>query len=106
MAIPGFTAGAALYPTSNHYRIVGPVVAETAQGVTAQQGGGMAEAHWCDWVRDDCRLKATLYYNQCLMDHGCTPHYPYEQECRYAMWICGDVAYPILERECVKEHGC
>jgi hypothetical protein len=35
MAIPGFTAEAALYPTANHYRIVGPGVSGPAHGVTA-----------------------------------------------------------------------
>jgi hypothetical protein len=39
MAIPGFTAEAALHPTSNLYRIVGPGVPEPAKEVTtsAQQ---------------------------------------------------------------------
>jgi hypothetical protein len=42
MAIPGFTADAALYPTSSHYRMVSPNVAGVAQQVTAQIGAAQA----------------------------------------------------------------
>jgi hypothetical protein len=38
MAIPGFTAEAALYPTSNLYRTLALGVAGAAHEVTAQQG--------------------------------------------------------------------
>jgi hypothetical protein len=101
MAIPGFTAEAAFYPTSNLYRIVGPGLAGRAKGITAQQEG------WghCSHAHDQCRTYAQIQYKICLEQLGCTAHYEYNVECNWAMFVCGDSMKWQID-ECMTAYGC
>jgi hypothetical protein len=65
MAIPGFTAEAAFYPTANLYRTLAPGVPKSAQGVTAQQARSTEK--WPTWFRDkaECGQRCNEDANRC-----------------------------------------
>ena len=106
MAIPGFTAEAAFYPTPNLYRTLGPGLAGRAKGVTAQQGGrDRDETIPCWHVRDQCRTFAQIQYKICLEQLGCTPHWEGEVECNWAHFVCGDNMRWAID-SCITDSGC
>jgi|SRR5215208_8380828 len=64
MAIPGFMAEAALYPTSNHYGTLGPVVTEPARRVTVN-------AQQSSWSGGLGRCVKSCQYSSNTCDFGC-----------------------------------
>jgi hypothetical protein len=56
MAIPGFTAEAALYPTPTLYRTLGPGVAGSAKGVSANAAILPVKDKRCSWIHSACQF--------------------------------------------------
>jgi hypothetical protein len=96
MAIPGFTADAALYPTTNLYSMVGPGGADAAHGVTAN-------AHQSPLRRR--QLGSTEIYRG-YTDFRC--RYNCQEQKYHCDWFCGlhsDAGYmTVCQADCSNKY--